>query len=127
MRLKLGIKCPRIIECQFFSFMPPIASAKFASTNAAASSLAANGARTVLYAGAACVKVQVDCLGVGVKIELDHGLINAPSCPLWAKSGHVIQSLYLVRSPSSSELRSRPCGSRQGRETVVRAWGHGCC
>src|SRR5262245_52858247 len=28
---------------------------------------------------------------------------------------------------SSSELRSRPCGSRQGREAVGTAWGHGCC
>src|SRR5215471_3089357 len=48
-----------------------------------------NGARTVLYAGAACVKLQVDCLGVCVKIELDHGPINASSCPLWGKSRHV--------------------------------------
>jgi len=60
--------------------MPPIASAKIGSTNTAAScSLAAHGASTVLQAGAACVKLQVDCLGVGVKIELDHGPINAPS------------------------------------------------
>src|SRR5262249_16306561 len=42
-----------------------------------------------LRAGAVCVKLQVDCLGVGVKIELDHGPINAPSCPLWVKSRHV--------------------------------------
>src|SRR5215471_2496572 len=27
----------------------------------------------------------------------------------------------------SSEPRSRPCGSRQGREAVGTAWGHGCC
>jgi hypothetical protein len=32
----------------------------------------------VLHAGAACVKLQFDCLSVGVKIELDHGPINAP-------------------------------------------------
>ena len=43
----------------------------------------------MLYAGAACVKLQVDCLGVCVKIELDHGPINASSCPLWGKSRHV--------------------------------------
>src|SRR5262249_38589310 len=80
MRLNRAIKRPRIIECQFFSFMPPIASAKVARINTAAScSLAAHGASTVLQADAACVKLQVDCLGVGVKIELDHGPINAPS------------------------------------------------
>src|SRR5262245_17196001 len=28
--------------------------------------------------GAACVKLQFDCLSAGVKIELDHGPINAP-------------------------------------------------
>src|SRR5262245_65973146 len=80
MRLNRAIKRPRITECLYFSFMPPIASAKIGSTNTAAScSLAAHGASTVLQAGAACVKLQVDCLGVGVKIELDHGPINAPS------------------------------------------------
>src|SRR5262249_25738935 len=62
---------------------------KVASTNTAASSLAAQRSEEVLYAGAACVKLQVDCLGVCVKIELDHGPINAPSCPLWGKSRHV--------------------------------------
>src|SRR5262245_19108048 len=79
MRLNRAIRCPRIIECQFFSFMPPIASAKrlqVQTRQRVRSPL--NGARTVLYAGAACVKFQVDCLGVGIKIELDHGPINAP-------------------------------------------------
>src|SRR5262249_43369211 len=34
----------------------------------------------------------VYCIGVGVKIELDHGPINAPSCPLWVISKHVRRS-----------------------------------
>src|SRR5262249_35533962 len=37
-----------------------------------------NAARTLLHAGAACVKLQVDCQRVRVKIELDHGPINSP-------------------------------------------------
>src|SRR5262245_60807057 len=89
MRLKLAIKRLRIIECQAFSFTPPIASAKVASTNTAASSLATQQSEDRLYAGAACVKLQVDCPRVSVKIELDHGPINAASCPLWVKSRHV--------------------------------------
>ena len=32
------------------------------------------------------LKLQVDCQSAGVKIELDHGPINAPSCLLWVKS-----------------------------------------
>src|SRR5262249_39861751 len=36
-----------------------------------------------LRASAVCVKLQADCLGVGVKIELDHGPINAPSRQLF--------------------------------------------
>ena len=37
-----------------------------------------NAARTLLHAGPACVKLQVDCQRVRVKIELDHGPINSP-------------------------------------------------
>src|SRR5262249_53537113 len=87
MRLNRAIKHPRVIECQFFSFMPPICSAKVA-TNTAASSLSALQSEDGAFPGAACVKLQVDCLRVRVKIELDHGPISAPS-PLRVKSGHV--------------------------------------
>src|SRR5262249_27698971 len=60
--------------------------------------------RAMLFAGAACVKLQVDCLGLGVKIELDHGPINAPSCPLWVKSRHfAVQS----RCPLYPRKRTR--------------------
>src|SRR5262245_48275076 len=76
MRSNRAIKRLRIIECQAFSFTPPIASAKVASTNTAASSLATQQSEDRLYAGAACVKLQVDCPRVSVKIELDHGPIN---------------------------------------------------
>src|SRR5262249_47719431 len=89
MRLNRAIKRLRIIECQAFSFTPPIASAKVASTNTAARSLATQQSEDRLYAGAACVKLQVDCPRVSVKIELDHGPINAASCPLWVISGHM--------------------------------------
>src|SRR5262245_35860397 len=99
MRSNRAIKRLRIIECQAFSFTPPIASAKVASTNTAASSLATQQSEDKLYAGAACVKLQVDCPRVSVKIELDHGPINATSCPLWVKSGQS-RSVRCRASPS---------------------------
>ena len=48
--------------------------------------------------GAACVKLQVDCLGVGVKIELDHGPITAPST----------SALGQKPTPGSKEFDKKP-------------------
>src|SRR5215470_5024707 len=50
---------------------------------------------------AVCVKLQVDCLGVGVKIELDHGPINAPLRPLLGQ-----RQTCAVQEPMSARARS---------------------
>src|SRR5215510_15383246 len=112
MRLNRAIKRLRITECQFFSFMPPIASAKVARINTAAScSLAAHGASTVLQPGAACVKLQVDCLGVGVKIELDHGPINAPLSALGQKQTCALHQPMSALPPKADRDSSQRRGA----------------
>src|SRR5262249_8238637 len=112
MRLNRAIKRPRITECLYFSFMPPIASAKIGSTNTAAScSLAAHGASTVLQAGAACVELQVDCLGGGVKIELDHGPINAPLSALGQKQTCSLHQPMSALTPKTDRDASQRRGA----------------
>src|SRR5262249_35947640 len=56
MHLNLGIKRPRILKCQLFSFMPPTASAKV-TIELRSDVFARRTTRTVLYAGAAIADV----------------------------------------------------------------------
>src|SRR5215471_18550453 len=55
----------------------------------------------------ACVKLQVDCLRVRVKIELDHGLINSP---LMSALGQK-QTYAMQKTMSALPLKADMCGA----------------